>query len=69
MTAVPVQAFRSSIELFESQVRDDFGCSLVKDILDPMSAEYQCMSEISAQTMEDMSEIKTRLDNNRSLSL
>lgn len=68
MTAVPVQAFRSSIELFESQVRDDFGRSLVKDVLDPMSAEYQCMSELSVQVMEDMSEIKTRLDNNRELS-
>ena len=67
MTAVPVQVFRSTIELFESQVRDDFGRSLVKDVLDPMSAEYQCMSELSAQAMEDMSEIKTRLDDNRGL--
>ena len=67
MTAVPVQVFRSTIELFESQVRDDFGRSLVKDVLDPMSAEYQCMSELSAQAMEDMFEIKTRLDNNRGL--
>ena len=68
MTAVPVQVFRSTIELFESQVRDDFGRSLVKDVLDPMSAEYQCMSELSEQAMEDMFEIKTRLDNNRGLS-
>ncbi len=68
MTDVPVQAFRSAIELFEAQIRDEFGHGLVKDVLDPMAAEYQCLSELSAQTLEEVSMIKTGIDNNRGLN-
>lgn len=67
MTDVPVQTFRSAIELFETQIRDEFGHGLVRDILEPMSAEYQSLSELSAQMQEEVFMIKAGIDNNRGL--
>lgn len=65
MTDVPVQRFRSAIELFETQVRDDFGHRLLENVLAPMSDEYRSLSDLSAQTREDASALKVALDRNR----
>ena len=65
MTDVPVQRFRSALELFEAQVRDDFGHRLLEDVLAPMSAEYRSLSDLSAQTREDASTLRAGLDSNR----
>ncbi len=65
MTNVPIQSFRSAIELFEAQVRDEFGRKLVTDILAPMSDEYRSLSELSNQTREDVSALLASLESNR----
>lgn len=65
MTDIPIQLFSSAVELFEAQVRDEFGQRLVEDILAPMSAEYLSLSELSNQTRADVSELKAGLDRNR----
>ncbi len=65
MSDVPVQKFRSVVELFEAQVRDEFGHRLVEDVLAPMSAVYRNLSELSAQTRETVSALKTELDRSR----
>ena len=65
MTDVPVQRFRSALELFEAQVRDDFGHRLLEDVLAPMSDEYRSLSDLSAQTREDVSTLRAGLDRNR----
>lgn len=62
MNEIPIAEFRMASELFQDQVRGEFGNRIVADILEPMMVELETLAADNLETQEQLSDLEDQLN-------
>ena len=62
MNEIPVAEFRMASELFQAQVRGEFGNRIVADILEPMMGELETLAADKQEAQEQISNLESQLN-------
>ena len=62
MNEIPVAEFRMARELFQEQVRGEFGNRIAADILEPMMVELETLAADNLETQEQISDLEDQLN-------
>ena len=62
MSVIPLAEFRVASDLFQEQVRGEFGSRITADILAPMGHELETLSADNLDTLEQIAELECQLN-------